>query len=188
MFADLNFDDTVDELDYLLFVEGHNTRFDENTTALDKYIRGDLNADDQQDIFDALEFIRAFDAANGAGASASVPEPNTVALLFVALAGLFVNRRRVTRSLVLVIACGAMMLLPIHSAQAGDGLEGLLAEYTFNGNMDDTSGNGRHLVPNPGATFGEEPFVTDDFTISFGGDINEYAEIPCTRQFVRRLA
>jgi hypothetical protein len=101
--ADMNFDGTINGLDWPIFLSGNHR----NMSSLSKakaYQMGDLDGDGDNDIHDFALFREAFEAVNPApGAFAemvaaySVPEPGSMLLLAAGAAGLAMRRRKRTR-------------------------------------------------------------------------------------------
>jgi len=102
--ADLNFDGTVDALDWPVFLSGNHRNLS-GLSAAQAYHMGDLDGDGDNDIHDFALFREAFEAVNpAAGAFAemvaaySAPEPSSMLLLAAGAAGLAMRRRRMART------------------------------------------------------------------------------------------
>ncbi len=94
--GDLNFDGTVNALDWPIYNAGRGVDFSGESPA-SAYQLGDLDGDFDNDISDFLLFKALFVASNGEGsfeAMLSVPEPGTALLSLTALASLFSLRPR----------------------------------------------------------------------------------------------
>jgi hypothetical protein len=96
--GDLDGNGLINVSDWTLFKSGQGTNF-AGLTAVQGYLKGDLDDDGDHDLTDFIRFRTAFDAANGAGAFeaalAGVPEPATMLLLLTAAAvGANVRRRQ----------------------------------------------------------------------------------------------
>jgi hypothetical protein len=96
--ADLNFDGTVDALDWPIFLSG-NQRDLSGLSAAQAYHMGDLDGDGDNDVYDFALFKQAYELAHPAqGAFAemvaaySAPEPGSMMLLAAGAAGLAVRR------------------------------------------------------------------------------------------------
>jgi hypothetical protein len=98
--SDFDFDNDIDADDWDSFVSNHlSTTFPEGTLPAQSYGGGDLNGDLVVNFADFRLFQQDYDAANGAGAfaslsGASVPEPSTVVLTLLAGCGLAAVARR----------------------------------------------------------------------------------------------
>jgi hypothetical protein len=86
--SDLNADGVIDTADWPAFRDNHLTNLS-GLSAVQAYVRGDLDLDGDNDVFDFRLFKSDYDAANGAGAFAShfgeVPEPTAFATMIAAL-------------------------------------------------------------------------------------------------------
>jgi hypothetical protein len=86
MLGDLNFDNLLNELDWLEFLHGLGGEFP-NLSPAQSYAWGDLTGDLETDRDDFLAFQDAFDVVNGPGAFQdmlrSLPEPSCSLLLFL---------------------------------------------------------------------------------------------------------
>ena len=91
--GDFNWDGMLDEFDYYNFLDNVRTDLSSFTLPSELYQHGDFNFDGVTDFFDLVLFRDYYDAVNGEGAFASIPEP-TVGALFFGLALLGVKRRR----------------------------------------------------------------------------------------------
>ena len=95
---DLNFDGTIDILDWNQFKSGFGKSLNGLTEAL-RYQLSDLDNDGLHTVNDFLAFQTGFEAANGAGSfalalSGTIPEPTSFALVGIAgVCGLYVRRR-----------------------------------------------------------------------------------------------
>lgn len=91
VFADLNFDSQLDELDWQLFIAGAETDLS-SLTPIDAYQAGDLDNDGVNSILDFGLFRDAFVATHGQAAFeallAVVPEPTSAMLMISALAAI----------------------------------------------------------------------------------------------------
>ena len=94
--SDLNFDGQINISDWNLFLTGNAANLS-TMTLHDSYIRGDINGDLSNNYTDFRLFKTDFNVANGAGAFEAlvgVPEPATLALLFVGYIALLPDRSR----------------------------------------------------------------------------------------------
>ncbi|MEO1496218.1 MAG: PEP-CTERM sorting domain-containing protein [Planctomycetota bacterium] len=195
-FLDLNFDGTVDILDWDTFKAGFGTSLTGLTDA-QRHALADISdvtgnpvTDGEHTFQDFFQFQLLFDQVNGSGsfalAVAGVPEPSSLALIAVAAVG-FVNRRRLpTRgAAMLVAAIGLAVTFGATEAQAQiklleEDFEGVALAppieeetETFSGTPDVVSRTGPAgwTVDNSG-TPGLTPEPTDpetDGVIDFGG-------------------
>ena len=97
--GDLDFDGSINGLDWTLFKAGSNTDMS-GLTQQQAYQQGDLNGDFANNLSDFVLFQGYYDAANGAGAFAAllaVPEPSAVLLGLLGLAGLSLRFSRYNR-------------------------------------------------------------------------------------------
>jgi hypothetical protein len=83
-FGDLNFDDTVNEQDWLTFIAGAEGDLS-GMTPIERYASGDLDGDGVNSVLDFGIFVENFELANGGGSFAvmlagEVPEPGTACL------------------------------------------------------------------------------------------------------------
>jgi alpha-glucosidase len=81
--GDLNFDDSVNATDWMLFKSGQGTDFT-GLSREEAYVKGDLNGDRVHDLDDFWLFRKAFEDHNGGGSFArllNVPEPESMVLL-----------------------------------------------------------------------------------------------------------
>ena len=82
--ADLDFNNVINEQDWLVFVAGHLQDLSSLSLA-EAYGMGDLDGDGDNDVADFRVFKDAFNGANGPGAFSAmlsgVPEPSSLALL-----------------------------------------------------------------------------------------------------------
>jgi hypothetical protein len=96
--GDLTSDGNINGLDWTAFKNGQGTNFT-GLTAVERYLAGDLDADQDHDLSDFIRFRVAYDALNGSGAFAemlaSVPEPCTAVILGISglLGGVSLRRR-----------------------------------------------------------------------------------------------
>ena len=101
--ADLNFDGTVDALDWPVFLNGNHRNLS-GLSAAQAYHMGDLDGDGDNDIHDFALFREAFEAMHpAAGAfeamvASYAPEPGSALLLAAGAAGLGLRRRRRART------------------------------------------------------------------------------------------
>jgi len=106
--GDLNSDGKLDLQDWNVYIAGLGTDLS-GMSVSEAYFLGDLTGDLANDQADFIAFKTAFEAANGAGSFASmltnVPEPSTLLLGALCLAGLAAGRvrsLRVAKSVVMV--------------------------------------------------------------------------------------
>ncbi len=89
VFADLNFDQLLNEQDWLIFIAGAEQDL-QGLSPVEAYAMGDLDGDGVNSFTDFGLFRDAFNAANGIGSLelliAGVPEPNTFTLAWLAVA------------------------------------------------------------------------------------------------------
>lgn len=93
VFADLNFDQSLDEQDWLLFIAGAETDLS-GLSPVEAYERGDLDGDGENSILDFGLFQEAYIAEHGLGgfqALFAVPEPASLGLLLSGLGILVLN-------------------------------------------------------------------------------------------------
>jgi hypothetical protein len=98
--SDLNGDGSVNTADWAIFLANNFTSLAGSSPAV-AYRKGDLDFDLDNDFNDYLLFRNDYIAANGAGAfltlTESVPEPSTIALMVIAVAGCLFRNRSVRR-------------------------------------------------------------------------------------------
>ncbi len=97
--SDLNGDGVLTVADWSLFVPQHGKAFT-GELGVAAYLKGDLDADLDNDYADFLLFKGDYTAANGASAFAvltAVPEPTSVLIVGVASLALVALRRRAVR-------------------------------------------------------------------------------------------
>lgn len=146
--GDLDTDGDVDAADWARFRTAPVHNFTDRTIA-EAYLSGDLDGDFDRDINDFSRFAVAFDAANGAGAFASlasVPEPASVAL-FAALATVVfaVRARRPAMCGVISLFIACSITEPTSAA--------LWGYYKLNGDANEATGNNINLNPVGDASF-----------------------------------
>ena len=99
-FGDLDFDGFVGTDDWLIFIEFAETDTS-GLSAIDAYVRGDLNQDGVNDANDFVLFKDAYIAENGANAFAlllaGVPEPGAATLTLLAMTLLTAQKRPAIR-------------------------------------------------------------------------------------------
>ena len=172
LFADLNLDGQVDILDWDAFVDGFGQDLTD-LSGVEAYFLADLNGDSIHNSDDFIEFVEAFDAANGAGAfAAAVPEPGALGLLSLGGLALLGCRRRqrlnrpaparddrITSRISLLLALVTAASLVLTSSQCARAQ--LLAEYLFDDDTSDSSGNGRDGILDQGIFGDGDPSVFD---------------------------
>lgn len=174
--ADLNFDNTVNALDWPLYNAGRGTDLSNSSQAV-AYQSGDFNGDLKNDIADFVIFRNAFIAAQGTAAWAAlttaVPEPNSI-LLMVAGVSLWCslrasrgNRRTNQLLLVLISFMACSTLLPTR-ALATTFTFALNSEGNVPNNNNDLNQNiiGGGSADDYGSNIavGTPAFITDDGT------------------------
>ena len=169
LFADLNLDGELSGLDWVLFVDGFGQDL-EGLTGRESYFLADLNVDGVHDAEDFIEFSIAFDTVNGAGAfaamAAAVPEPASAAIFGLGSCLLLLLVRHVNRrgdraaSGLLSSACVCAVSFSFLAPECARGE--LLVEYTFSGNLQDSSGNGRDGELDEGIFGDGAPGIFDD--------------------------
>jgi hypothetical protein len=95
--ADLNLDGSTNAGDWALFSANAYTDLSAATVQKDRFQRGDLDLDGDNDFVDFRFFKQAYIGVNGTAAFASllaVPEPQTLVLALGAAVGLGSRRRR----------------------------------------------------------------------------------------------
>ena len=99
--GDLNFDNSVDGLDWLILSENAQSDIS-SLSPIDAYAAGDLNSDGFNDVFDFILFKEIYEQENGLGSFAflvaSIPEPSSFILLMLAIC-LPAMRRQICDSL-----------------------------------------------------------------------------------------
>jgi hypothetical protein len=117
--SDLNGDGPVTSADWQIFLAGSGANFT-GQTRVQSYLQGDLNGDLVNDFADYKLFQADYIAANGPGsfeALLGVPEPSSIVIALVGLAGLGVSRRRrKPLAALLVILCAAVVAQPATAA------------------------------------------------------------------------
>lgn len=171
LFADLDEDEDIDAADFGLLRDGFGSSLD-GLSSFDAYFLADLNGDGTHNFEDWQLFAGAYDEFNGAGAFAaltsSVPEPATAGMLILAATSAVVMRRR--KFVVAAMAAILLGMVGLEPAQAA-----LEAEYLFDSDFSDTSGNGRTGIPRPDALFG--PTVSGG-KLNLTGGFEEAMEAP----------
>jgi hypothetical protein len=106
--GDLDGNGLINVGDWTLFKSGQGSNFT-GLTAVQRYLKGDLDNDGDHDLTDFIRFRTAFDAANGAGAFeaalAIVPEPGTTLLLTAGALVVTLKRRQRDPRRVSISAC-----------------------------------------------------------------------------------
>lgn len=143
-FGDLDTDGSIGISDWAVFQAA--TEIDlAGTTGVEAYLAGDLDGDQDKDIFDLDIFIETYEAANGIGSFAQiagnpVPEPSSLILVAAAcLGGVMIRKRRLPTGRVLtilLIACTVAISVSRSQAQS------LVHQWSFDNNLNDTSGSG----------------------------------------------
>ena len=175
IYADLNSDGELNSVDWELFVAGFGSDLS-GLTGRDAYFLADLTGDGVHDAEDFIEFSIAYDEMNGEGAMAAlagVPEPGCAGLLACGLIGLLAFRRRSG------LACMAPLTIMLACAvfPAGEVRAELLAEYTFDSNTNDSSGNGHHGTLDEGI-FGDGAPEVSGGVLQLTGEVGESMIIP----------
>jgi hypothetical protein len=99
MLADINFDGTINHLDWSIFISAHQADLSALSLA-QAYQMGDLDGDLDSDMDDYIMFKNAYELLNSApGAfdemrAGAVPEPSTILLLASGIAGMGMRRKR----------------------------------------------------------------------------------------------
>ncbi len=97
--GDLNLDDKVDGADWLMFLAGNQADLS-GLTEEDAYVLGDLNCDGKNDIYDFAKFREAYELYHPEGGAfeammaSYVPEPGSILLLAIGVAGLASRRTK----------------------------------------------------------------------------------------------
>jgi len=173
LFGDIDLDGDIDVQDYQSFVDTFDT--DASGMAVyNAYFNSDLTGDGAKNFEDFIAFAEAFDEQNGAGAFqafvAGVPEPSSLLLIVLAFTGVAaIGRYRPSGRAARTALCAAVVTLAgSASARAAE-----LAEYLFDTNFNDTSGNNRHGIP----SLGSLPTVSGG-RLQLTGDIEEGLIVP----------
>jgi len=99
--GDLNLDEVVDELDWMVFIGANHTDLS-GLTEEQSFLKGDLDGDGDNDIDDFILFRKAYETANPAEGAfeamlLAIPEPNSMFLLAAGAAALGWRRKRKAR-------------------------------------------------------------------------------------------
>jgi hypothetical protein len=118
--SDLNGDGVINAADWTIFLANSNKSFVGQSPAL-AYLGGDLNGDLVNDFRDFRLFQHDYIATNGQAAfaaltGANAPEPSTLALAAIGIAGLALRRR--CRNLLIVLGVLCVALTAVSGAKA----------------------------------------------------------------------